>query len=137
MTSKTPQQSTWADRLAYSLAVLRGAVIILFSVAIFVVPEKVMPGSSVEPALTLAQTFASRSILLGIAFLALVIGRRRQGLAWVFLADAALQLFDTGMALATHKGALAALPAGIGIIDVWAGLYLLRSARVTQLTADE
>jgi hypothetical protein len=44
------------------------------------------------------------------------------------LADAALQLFDTAMALAMNKGALAILPAGLGAIAVWAGLFLLREA---------
>jgi hypothetical protein len=40
-----------------------------------------------------------------------------------------LQIFDTGMALAMNKGALAILPAALGAIDVWAGLFLLRVAR--------
>jgi hypothetical protein len=75
---------------------------------------------------------ASRTILLGIIFVALAVRRRREGLGWVLLADAALQLFDTAMALALHKGAVAALPAALGVMDVWAGLSLLRAARVSR-----
>lgn len=74
--------------------------------------------------------FASRTILLGIAFVVLAIGRRREGLAWVLFADSALQLFDAGMALVTHKGALVVLPVALGVLDVWAGLVLRRAARV-------
>jgi hypothetical protein len=70
--------------------------------------------------------FASRTILLGVALAFLAIKAKRKGLAWLLLADAALQLFDTGMALATHKGALAVLPAVIGGLDAWAGVVLLR-----------
>jgi hypothetical protein len=123
--------SRWSDRLARAFAILRGAMVVLFSVALVVAPEQTMPGSSSEPARSLALVFASRTILLGIALAVLAIGRRREGLAWVLLADAALQLFDTGMALATHKGLLAVLPATLCALDVWAGLVLLRTARVS------
>jgi cytochrome bd-type quinol oxidase subunit 2 len=123
--------SSWSDRLARTFAILRGAMVVLFSVWLIIAPEKAMPGSSTEPARSLALIFASRTILLGIVFVVLAIRRRREGLAWVFFADAALQLFDTGMAFATHKGALAVLPAVLGAIDMWAGLFLLRAARVS------
>jgi len=123
--------SSWSDRLARAFAILRGAMVVLFSVLLIAAPEKAMPGSSTEPARSLALIFASRTILLGIVLVALAIRGRREGLAWVLLADAALQLFDTGMALATHKGALAVLPAALGAMDVWAGLLLLRAARVS------
>jgi hypothetical protein len=121
--------SIWPDRLARAYAVLRAAVIILYSVLLIVAPEKMMAGSSSEPARTLALMFASRTILLGIAFAVLAIGRKREGLAWVLLADSALQLFDTGMAIVTHKQALAILPAALAVIDVWAGLVLRRTGR--------
>jgi hypothetical protein len=52
----------------------------------------------------------------------------RPGLG-VLLADAALQVFDAGMSLATHKGAVAVLPAALGAIDVWAALVLVRASR--------
>jgi hypothetical protein len=35
------------------------------------------------------------------------------------------------MALVTHKYALVILPAAIGVIDVWAGLFLLSAARMS------
>lgn len=59
------------------------------------------------------------------------LGGNRQGLAWFFFADGALQLFDTAMAVMTHKGALAVFPAAIGVLDLWAGLFLLRAARAS------
>jgi hypothetical protein len=123
--------SVWSDRLARGYALLRGVVVILFSVMLIAAPERAMPGSSAEPARSLALVFASRTILLGIVFIVLAVGRKREGLGWIFLADAALQLFDTGLALATGKGAVAILPLGLGGLDVWAGLYLLRAARMS------
>ncbi|MFL5349311.1 MAG: DUF4267 domain-containing protein [Hyalangium sp.] len=125
------QSNPWPDRLARAFAILRGAVLVPYSVMLFLEPEKVMPGSSTEPARTFALMFASRTILLGIAFFVLAIRGKREGLAGLLLADAALQFFDTGMALVTHKGALAVVPAAIGVIGVWAGLFLLRAARGT------
>jgi len=49
----------------------------------------------------------------------------------VLFADGVLQLFDTGMALATDKGALAIVPAALAAIDAWAGVALLRTARTS------
>ena len=103
-------------------------MVILFSVLLILAPEKMMAGSSSEPARTLALMFASRTIVLGIAFIVLAMARKREGLAWVLLADAALQLFDTGMAFVTGKQALAVLPAALGVLDVWAALVLRRAA---------
>jgi hypothetical protein len=123
--------STWPDRLARAFAILRGAVLVLYSVMLFIEPERMTAGSSNEAARTLALMVASRTILLGIGLAVLAIRGKREGLAGLLLADAALQLFDTGMALMTHKGALAVLPAAIGAIDVWAGLVLMRAARVS------
>jgi hypothetical protein len=123
--------STWSDRLARAFAVLRAAMVIGFSVLLIVAPEKAVAGSSSEPARTLALVFASRTILLGVALVVLAMARKREGLAWVLFADAALQLFDTGMAVVTHKQALAVLPAALGVLDVWAGLVLRRAARVS------
>jgi hypothetical protein len=126
--------STWSDRLARAFAFLRGAMVILFSVFLIVVPEKAMAGSSSEPARTLALMFASRTIVLGIALVVLAMARKREGLAWVLLADAALQLFDTGMAFVTGKQALAVLPAALGALDVWAALVLRRNALASPTT---
>jgi Domain of unknown function (DUF4267) len=124
--------STWSDRLARAFALLRGAMVVVFSVFLIIAPEKVMAGSSTEPARSLALIFASRSILLGLVFVVLALRRKREGLAWVFLADAAFQLFDTGLALATDKGALAVIPAALGAVDVWAGLFLRSAAKRTK-----
>jgi hypothetical protein len=121
--------STWSDRIARAYAVIRGAMLLLFSVFLVVAPEKAMAGSSTEPTRSLALVFASRTILFGVVLVALAIRRKREGLGWVLLADAALQVFDGGMALATSKGAMAALPIALGALDVWAGLHLLRAAR--------
>lgn len=119
----------WSDRLARYFAVLRGAMLVVFSVYLIVAPERALPGSSSEPARSVALMFASRTILLGVALLILAIRRKPNGLAWVLLADAAFQVFDTGLALAMHKGGLAVLPAVLGALDVWAATLQLRAAR--------
>jgi len=117
----------WSDRLARAFGMLRGAMLIAFSAFLIAAPEQAMPGSSGEPARSLGLVFASRTILLGTALLALAIRRKREALAWVLFADAALQVFDTGMALAMDKGAVAILPAALGVLDVWAGITLRRA----------
>ncbi|HMI89220.1 MAG TPA: hypothetical protein VK550_34310 [Polyangiaceae bacterium] len=124
--------SDWSDRLVRGYAFLRGALLVVFSAVLMLAPEKAMPGSSMEPARSLGLMFASRTILLGVAFMVLVLRRRREGLAWVFVADAGLQLFDTGLALAMNKGIVAIAPAVLGAIDLSAGLFLLRAARVSK-----
>jgi hypothetical protein len=106
-------------------------MLIFFCGVLIIAPEKALPGSSTEPARSLGLVFASRTILLGLVLIVLALRRAREGLAWVLWADAALQLFDTGMALATGKGALAVLPAILGALDVWAGLVVLRAARAS------
>ncbi len=116
-------------RLARAYAVLRGAMLVAFMAALVVVPEKVMPGSSGEPARSLALVFASRTIVLGVALMALAIRGEGNALAWVLFADAAFQVFDTGLALATGEGAVAILPAALGALDVGAGLALRRATR--------
>jgi len=120
---------SWPDLLARAFAVLRGAVLLLYALLLVVAPENVMPGSSGHPARLLALMLVSRTALFGLAFVVLAIRGKRAALGWVLFADAALQLFDTGMALATAKGALASLPLAIGALDFWAGRVLLRSAR--------
>lgn len=124
----TPELS---DRLARAFALFRAVVLVAFSVALIVAPERAMPGSSSEPARTLALMFASRTIALGVAFFALAIRRKREMLGWVFFGDAALQLFDTAMALATQRYAVAILPLAISALDGWAGRVSLRSARTS------
>jgi hypothetical protein len=118
-----------SDGVARAYSVLRGAMLVLFSVFLIVAPERALPGSSTEPARSIALIVASRTILLGSALIALALARKREALAWVLLADAALQIFDTLMAFVTGKGALAALPALLFVTDAAAGFFLLRAVR--------
>lgn len=119
-----------ADSFVRIFAFLRGAMLLLFAAIFMAAPEKMMPGTSLDPARTLALTFGSRLVLLGAAFIVLAWVRRWEALAWLFFADALLQVFDTGMALATGKGAVAVLPAAIGALEVWVGMVLLRANRL-------
>lgn len=72
--------STWSDRLARAFAFLRGAMLVLFSALLIIAPEKAMPGSSMEPARSLALVFASRTILLGVVLAVLALQHKRQAL---------------------------------------------------------
>jgi len=90
-------------------------------------PEKALPGSSREPARQLGLIFASRTILIGVAFLVAGVRHRRVAIAWLFFADAALQVFDVGLSLAYGKGAVTLLPIAIGIVAVIAGRICLRA----------
>jgi hypothetical protein len=119
----------WPDRLARAYAILRGAIGLVFCMFLVFAPERMMPGSSAEPARSLALVFASRQVLFALVLLALAVRRRREGLAWVLLADAALQAFDTALAVAQNKGAIAIMPLAFGVIDVWAAVVLRRLAR--------
>ncbi|MGC4116342.1 MAG: DUF4267 domain-containing protein [Myxococcales bacterium] len=114
------------ERLARVYGGLRGAMLVMAAVALFVVPEKALPGSTSEPARSVALMFGSRTVLLGLALVILAVTGRRRALAWVLLADAALQVFDAGLALAMDKGAVAALPVLIGALDAGAAMVLLR-----------
>jgi hypothetical protein len=115
--------------LAVVFAVLRGAMLILYSIGLSIAPEKLVPGSSGEPVRSLALMFVSRTALLGASLVVLAIRGQRKALGWVIIADAVLQVFDTGMALAMAKGPLALAPAAIGAIEALAGMTLLRSKR--------
>lgn len=125
------RERSWPDILARAFAVLRGAVLLVFVLFLVIMPEKAMPGSSSQPARSLALMVASRTALLGLSFIVLAFTRHRKALGWLLLADAALQVFDTGMAIATAKGAVAILPAAICALDSWAGLVLLGRARTS------
>jgi hypothetical protein len=104
-------------------------MVFAFCAFLIFAPERMTPGSSVEPARSYALVFASRSILLGIVMIVLAIKVRREALAWVFLADAALQAFDTALSVAQHNGALSIMPFALGVLDVWAAQVLRRTAR--------
>ena len=127
-------------RFAYSTAVLRGLLSIVFSVALLAAPEQLMPGSSAEPAHTLAVFFCSRLIVLGAAFLALAATRQRRALAVLMFADAGLQVFDLAWPLAHGVTNGFFLPLIIGVAEVAAGLALLKatssSATRTTTTPD-
>ena len=120
----------WSDRIARAYAILRGSLGLVFCALLVFDPERMMPGSSAEPARSLALVFASRQVLFAVVLIALAVRRRREGLAWVLWADAALQAFDTAMAVAQQKGAIAILPFAFGVIDVWAAWVLRKAARV-------
>ena len=115
--------------LARAYALLRGAMLLLFSAFLLFAPEKALPGSSTEPARSLALMFASRTILLGAALVIATIAGRRKGVGWLLFADPALQVFDTGLALAMHKYNVVVLPAALGALDVWAGRALVAKLR--------
>lgn len=119
---------TRTERIAYGLAFLRGAILIAFSLSLAFVPEDVMPGTSAEPARTLSLMFASRTILLGIAFITLAARRMSRPLAWVYFADASLMLFEIAMSVATNKLDLAIGGVVIGALEVWAGRTLYRAS---------
>ncbi len=124
------RSSTWPDRLARGLALFRGALLVFFAFVLMVAPEKAVPGSSSDPARQLGLMFASRTVLLGAALVALAARGKREALAWVLFGDAALQVFDAGLAVATGRHAVVILPLAIGAIEVWAGLTVLRGAKV-------
>lgn len=117
-----------AETLARVFAFLRGSMLLLFMAFLVLSPEQALAGSSTEPARSLALMIASRTTLLATLLVVLALRFRRDGLAWLLLADAALQLYDVGMALAMHKGAVAVLPAALGALDLWAALSLRRGA---------
>jgi len=119
--------TTRTVRIAYGLAFLRGAILVAFSLALFLAPEDVMPGTSVEPARTLGLMFASRTLVLGVAFIALALRRIARALAWVFFADAALMVFEMAMAVTTNELGMAAGGLVIGVLEVWAGRTLQRA----------
>jgi sulfur relay (sulfurtransferase) DsrF/TusC family protein len=68
----------------------------------------------------------SRSILLGLAIVALAFTNRRETLGFVLIGDGLLQLFDALMAFALRKRTVAALPAVLCVLDGLAGITLLR-----------
>jgi hypothetical protein len=117
----------WADRVARGYAILRGVMVLVFCAFLIFAPERLTPGSSAEPARSYALVFASRSILLALVFIVLALRRRREALAWVFLADAALQLFDTALSAAQGNGAVTLMPFALGVLDVWAAQVLRKT----------
>ena len=111
------------SRIALYFAIVRG-----FQLAGLTVPwllHKVRRADATESERSLALMIASRSILLGLAIVALGLANRRATLAWVLIADALLQLFDALVAIALGKRKLAILPAALCALDGFSGIILL------------
>ena len=114
---------TIASRLALGYAILRG-----FQLAALTVPwllHKVRRADATEAERSLVVMIGSRSILLGLAIVALGFTNRRETLGAVLIADGLLQLFDALHALALRKRTVAVLPAALCVLDGLAGITLL------------
>ena len=112
-----------SSRIALGFAILRG-----FQLAALTVPwllQKVRRADATESERSLALMIASRSILLGLAMLALGFTNRRETLGWVLTGDGLLQLFDALHALALRKRTAAALPAVLCVLDGLSGITLI------------
>ena len=112
-------------RFAHAVAGTRAFIALVFSIAFIVVPEDMMPGSSAEPARSLALLFVSRNIAFGIALLVLAVKRIDVPLAWVLIIDVALQLYDAAYA----HDATAIVPIVIGVLEALAARQLLNGAK--------
>ncbi len=114
---------TVASRLALGFAIIRG-----FQLAALTVPwllQKVRRADATESERSLVVMIGSRSILLGIAIVALGFTNRREMLGAVLIGDGLLQLFDALHALALRKRTVAVLPAALCVLDGLAGVTLL------------
>ncbi len=114
---------TITSRIALGFAILRG-----FQLAALTVPwllQKVRRAGATESERSLVLMVGSRSILLGLAIVALAFANRRETLGWVLIGDGVLQLFDALHALALRKRAVAILPAALCVLDGLAGITLL------------
>jgi hypothetical protein len=114
---------TVSSRIALGYAILRG-----FQLAALTVPwllQKVRRADVTESERSLILMIGSRSILLGLAIVALGVTNRRETLGWVLIGDGVLQLFDALHALALRKRTVAVLPAALCVLDGLAGITLL------------
>ena len=115
---------TVSSRIAFGYSILRG-----FQLAALTVPwllQKVRRADATESERSLVLMIGSRSILLGLAIVALAFTNRRETLGFVLIGDGLLQLFDALLALALRKRTVAALPAVLCVLDGLAGITLLR-----------
>ena len=87
--------------------------------------QKLRRADATESERSLVLMIGSRSILLGIAILALGFANRRETLGGVLIGDGLLQLFDALHALALRKRTVAVLPAALCVLDGLAGITLL------------
>ena len=114
---------TVSSRIALGFAILRG-----FQLAGLTVPwllQKVRRADATPSERSLVLMIGSRSILLGLAIVALGFANRQQALGWVLIGDGLLQLFDALHAVAQRKRAVAVLPAALCVLDGLAGITLL------------
>ena len=114
---------TVSSRIALGFAILRG-----FQLAALTVPwllQKVRRADATESERSLVLMIGSRSILLGLAMMALGLMNRREALGWVLVGDGLLQLFDALHAVALGKRTVAVLPTVLCVLDGWAAVTLL------------
>jgi hypothetical protein len=114
---------TVSSRIALGFAILRG-----FQLAALTVPwllQKVRRAHANESERSLVLMIGSRSILLGLAMVALGLTSRRETLGGLLIGDGLLQLFDALHALAVGKRTVAVLPATLCVLDGLAGIILL------------
>lgn len=111
------------SRIALGFGILRG-----FQLAALTVPwlvQKVRRADANETERSLVMMIGSRSILLGVAMMALGFTNRLEALGWVLIGDGLLQLFDALHALTLRKRTMAILPAVLFVLDAVAGVTLL------------
>ena len=114
---------TVSSRIAFAFAILRG-----FQLAALTVPwllQKVRRADATDSERSLVLMIGSRSILLGLAIVALGFTKRRETLGWVLIGDGLLQLLDALHAIAQGKRTVAVLPAALCVLDGVAGIILL------------
>jgi hypothetical protein len=108
-------------RFAHLVAFARALLALVFSIAFIVVPEQLMPGSSLEPARSLALLFVSRNLMFAVGLTVLSARRLDRPLGWLLLADVALQTFDAAYA----HDASSIVPVIIGVLEALAARQLL------------
>jgi hypothetical protein len=114
---------TTSSRIALCFAILRGVQLAALTVPWLL--QKVRRADATESERSLALMIGSRSILLGLAIVALGLMNKLETLGWVLIADGLLQLFDAVHALALRKRTVAVLPTALCILDGLAGITLL------------
>jgi uncharacterized protein DUF4267 len=112
-----------SSRIALGFAILRGVQLAALTVPWLL--QKVRRADVTESERSLVLMIGSRSILLGVAIVALGLTSRRETLGWVLIADGLLQLFDALQALAMRKRTVAVLPAALCVLDGLAGITLI------------
>lgn len=94
-----------------------------FSMSLWLAPESVLPGSSLEPARTLALSLLSRTLAFGLALAWVTVTRRSRALAWLLAWDIGLQVFDASVALRHGWDANALVPVVLGVLEAFAAAY--------------